>query len=110
MRRNAVHKNAQITTATDALKSFCQRWRITELALFGSVLTDQFNEESDVDVLVTFEPDVAHSFKHLVIIQEELEAIYGRPVDLLTKQAIQDSPNYIRRKTILDSAKVVYAG
>jgi predicted nucleotidyltransferase len=74
------------------------------------VLTDQFNEQSDVDVLVTFEPDVAYSFKHLVMMQEELEAIYGRPVDLLTKRAIQDSPNYIRRKDILDSAQVIYAG
>lgn len=93
----------------DQIAKFCQRWRVAELALFGSILRDDFNDNSDIDVLVTFAPDVIYSFKQIVAMQEELESIYGRPVDLLDRDAVRQSPNYIRRKAILDSAQVIYA-
>ena len=101
--------NKRLTIPEEALADFCRRWRITELAIFGSVLTDQFNEGSDVDVLVTFAPDAQYSFKHLVMMQGELETLFQRPVDLLTKRAVEDNPNPIRRKAILESAQVIYA-
>jgi len=91
------------------IAQFCQRWGITEVAFFGSVLRDSFGAESDVDVLVTFAPGVRYGFKQLTAMEEELEAIFGREVDLLDRQAVEQSPNYIRRRAILGSSEVVYA-
>ena len=91
------------------IAEFCQRWHITQVALFGSVLRESFDAESDVDVLVTFAPDVRYSFRQLTAMQDELEAIFGREVDLLDRQAVEQSPNYIRRRAILESSEVVYA-
>lgn len=91
------------------LAAFCRRWHIKELALFGSVLGDQFTEESDIDVLVTFAPGVAYSFRHFIAMQDELEDIFGRPVDLVERSAVEQSANYIRRRSILDSIEPIYA-
>lgn len=95
--------------ANARLTAFCQRWQIEELSLFGSILGDQFNEESDIDVLVTFAPDVAYSFRHFIAMQDELEEIFGRRVDLVERSAVEQSANYIRRRSILDSIHPVYA-
>jgi len=90
------------------IAAFCRKWKITELALFGSVLGEDFRPESDVDVLVTFAPNPGWSiFDHLHM-EEELEAVFGRKVDLVSQQAIEESHNPIRRKVILESAKVIY--
>ena len=91
------------------LADFCKRWKVTELALFGSVLRDDFNAYSDVDFLVTFSPAARWSLFDLVSMQQDLERIFGRPVDLVEREAILQSPNYIRRKNILQSAQVIYA-
>ena len=88
---------------------FCHRWKITELAVFGSVLRDDFSSQSDVDVLVTFQPGAEWSLIDHVRMEEELECILGRPVDMLTKRAVEQSKNWIRREAILSSAEVVYA-
>jgi predicted nucleotidyltransferase len=98
-----------ITLPAAEIAAFCRRWRIVEFALFGSILRPDFDEESDIDVLVTFAPDARYGFRQLTIMQDELEALFGRPVDLLDKQAVQESPNYIRRHAILHAAEVVYA-
>ncbi|MCB0023798.1 MAG: nucleotidyltransferase domain-containing protein [Caldilinea sp.] len=100
-------KNLPIPNAQ--LAAFCQRWQIEELSLFGSILDDQFNDESDVDVLVTFAPDVAYSFRHFIAMQDELEEIFGRRVDLVERSAVERSANYIRRRSILESKRPVYA-
>jgi len=90
------------------IAAFCRKWKITELALFGSVLGEDFRPESDVDVLVTFAPNPGWSiFDHLHM-EEDLEAVFGRKVDLVSRQAIEESHNPIRRKVILESAKVIY--
>lgn len=99
----------QIAVPVEEIAEFCRRWHIQEFALFGSVLKENFRNNSDVDVLVTFAPDEAYSFLQLTIMQEELEKIFGRPVDLIDKQGVQESPNYIRRRDILGSAQVIYA-
>ena len=93
----------------DQIARFCQQWHVVEFALFGSFLRDDFNEGSDVDVLVSFDPSVVYSFKQIAAMQDELEDIFGRSVDLLDKHAVEQSPNYIRRKAIIDSAEVIYA-
>jgi uncharacterized protein len=93
----------------DRIADFCRRHRIRELAVFGSVLREDFRPDSDVDVLVEFEPEVHCGLFALVDMESELEKILGRGVDLVEKSAIQNSPNYIRRKAILSSAETVYA-
>ncbi len=90
------------------IEAFCRKWRITELALFGSILRDDFTPESDVDLLVTFAPGTRPSLLDRVQMVEELERLFGRRVDLVERRAVVESPNYIRRREILDSAEVVY--
>lgn len=92
----------------DDVAAFCKRWRIVELALFGSVLRDDFRPDSDVDVLVRFDPQVDYTLFDMVRIQKELQTILGREVHLVSRRAIERSRNQIRRKTILESAEVLY--
>jgi predicted nucleotidyltransferase len=86
------------------IAEFCQRWHITELSLFGSVLRDDFRPDSDVDVLVEFEPGHTPGWKFFDA-QEELEAMFRRPVDLVSKPALR---NPFRRYEILRTRQVVY--
>ena len=90
------------------IADFCRRWKITELALFGSVLRDDFGPESDVDVLVTFVPEHGWTLLDHVQMRDELQEMLGRGIDLVTRSAIERSRNYIRRKAIMESAQVVY--
>jgi len=99
----------QVVIPVGEITEFCRHWQIQEFALFGSVLNEDFRNDSDVDVLVSFAPGATYSFLQLTIMQEELEAIFGRPVDLIDKQGVQESSNYIRRREILGSAQVIYA-
>ncbi len=92
----------------DQIATFCRKWKITELALFGSVLRDDFRPDSDVDVLVTFLPESHHTLFDLVHAQDELQAIMGRKVDLVERKAVERSENYIRRKHILSSVEPIY--
>ncbi len=88
------------------LKDFCLRWNITELALFGSVLHDDFSNESDVDVLVSFSPGATPDFFELHTMNEELSAIMnGRKVDLVTRKYL--SPRIASR--VLAELQVQYA-
>ncbi len=89
------------------LADFCRRHNIVELAIFGSALRPDFGPDSAVDVLVTFAPGVVYSLSRYVAMQDELESYFGRPVDLIDKQAVQEYPNYIRKKAVLASAKIV---
>ncbi len=91
------------------VSAFCKRWRVTELALFGSVLRDDFGPDSDIDVLIQFESEPTPGLFGIVRMERELSELFGRPVDLVTRGAVENSRNYIRRKAILDSARVVYA-
>ncbi len=95
-----------LTISKDQLENFCRQRKITELALFGSVLREDFYPESDVDVLVTFAPDVRYSLFDLADMREELKALFGREVDLVEKAALR---NPFRRAHILKSSEVIYA-
>jgi predicted nucleotidyltransferase len=97
-----------IEVPRERIAEFCRKWKIVELSFFGSVLRDDFRPDSDVDVLVTFAPDGRYSLFDLVHIEEELEKMLGRKVDLVERGAIEQSENYIRRKHILNSAQTVY--
>lgn len=91
------------------LAEFCRHWKITEFSLFGSALRADFGPKSDVDVLVSFSPDAHWTFFDLANMQQELEGIFDRPVDLISRRGLESSRNYIRRKAILESAEVIYA-
>jgi uncharacterized protein len=91
---------------TPKIEDFCRRWKITEFALFGSILRQDFGPESDVDVLVTFADDAEWSLYDLVDMQEELKNIFGRDVDLVLKSGLR---NPFRRREILRSQRVIYA-
>jgi hypothetical protein len=100
---------ANIAIPEEAIAGYCRRWKIVELALFGSVLRDDFRPDSDIDVLVRFHPEARHTLFDMVRMQEELKRILGREVDLVSRRGIEKSRNYLRKKAILESAEVVYA-
>ena len=87
------------------LSEFCRKWKISELGIFGSFLRDDFHDQSDVDVLVSFSPDSQWSLFHLVDMKGELSELMGREVDIVEKEALI---NPFRRKEILNDVKVIY--
>jgi predicted nucleotidyltransferase len=91
------------------LDTFCAKWQIRKLELFGSVLRDDFRPDSDVDVLATFDATASLSLFDLVDAEAELQKIFGRPVDLLDRSSVERSENWIRRRRILESARMIYA-
>ncbi len=91
------------------LSAFCRRWRIVELALFGSVLRPDFRDESDIDVLATFADDVQWSLLDHVAMEEELSEMVKRKVDLSSRRSVERSTNWIRRQEILQTAETWYA-
>ena len=98
----------KLSLPNEQIAEFCRKWNVSEFALFGSVLRDDFRPDSDVDVLVTWQPDAHISLFDYAPMKDELEAIFGRNVDLVSKEGIQQSRNWIRKKEILGSARVVY--
>ncbi len=92
----------------ESLTKLCQHWQIVELSLFGSILREDFNADSDIDVLVKFSEEARITFFDLDVIEQQLTQLFHRPVDVVTKQAIEQSHNPIRRKNILNNSKVIY--
>mgnify|MGYP001607161782 FL=1 len=90
----------------ERITELCRRYRVSELSLFGSVLRDDFGPNSDVDVLVEFEPRADLSLTDLIALQDELGALFRRPVDLVDKHGLR---NPFRRHAILRARQVVYA-
>lgn len=99
-------ENPQIDISPEWMQGFCRKWKVRELSLFGSVLRDDFRPDSDVDVLVEFDPDAPWSLFDLVDMADELRAAYGREVDLVEKRGLR---NPFRRHAILTTRRVVYA-
>jgi predicted nucleotidyltransferase len=92
----------------DKLRDFCRKWKITEFALFGSATRpEEFREDSDVDVLARFAPDAKWTLFEWVTMEEELGAIFSRRVDLVEREAVEQSDNRFRRRSILNSAVLV---
>ena len=95
--------NLPINIRDQTIAEFCQRHHIRRLALFGSILRDDFGPNSDVDVLVEFEPGVRTGLKFFAI-QEELSGLLGRRVDLNTPECLS---KYFRDQ-VLAEAEVQY--
>ena len=96
-------KQLPLTIPTDEIATFCLRHHIRELALFGSVLRDDFGPDSDVDVLVEFEPEHIPGLAFFAM-QDELSLILGRTVDLNTRQFV--SPRF--RQQVETEAEIIY--
>ena len=94
--------------SAEEIAQFCQHWNITELALFGSVLNDRFHADSDIDILIRFEPNARQGLLTLAKIKHELEASIGREVDIALKESIENSENWIRRNEIFKTTQVIY--
>jgi uncharacterized protein len=103
-----MEQKLQIPLSDQALSQFCQRWKIGEFYLFGSVLREDFRPDSDIDVMVCFEMDAPWGLLELVRMKRELETLLGREVDLVTKKSIEQSHNWIRRQEILETAQIIY--
>ncbi len=96
----------KIEVSREKIAEFCRRWKIKELAIFGSAVRDDFRIDSDVDVLVVFQDNATWSLLDFIHAEEELEQIFGREVDLVEKKAIR---NPFRRHHILNHQEVIYA-
>ncbi len=95
--------SARIAIPQEQIAAFCRRHHIRRLALFGSVLREDFGPDSDVDVLVEFEPGHVPGFEFFTW-EEELSALLGRRVDLHTPSSL--SPYF--RDTVLAEAETFY--
>ena len=76
------------------INRFCNKWTIRKLSLFGSSLTDKFNKESDIDILVFFNENSHYGLFELVEMKSELKKIFGRKIDYVTKKSVEKSSNY----------------
>ena len=101
--------NPQIEIPRDEIAAFCGKWEVAELALFGSALREDFRPESDIDLLVRFDPGREYGLFAFARMREELEAIFGRPVDLVAEKAVERSENHIKRRQILATKVVIHA-
>jgi predicted nucleotidyltransferase len=100
---------ARLHVTEEQIAAFCRKWQIVRFELFGSVLREDFDDQSDVDVLSTFQEGSRHGLAELLSMEEELAALFGRHVDLLERRLIETSRNWVRRRNILQSARLLYA-
>lgn len=98
-----------INIQKEKLSEICKRYKIIELALFGSALREDFTEKSDIDLLVEFMPDSGITLFNIVDLKDEFEKLFERDVDIVPKNAVKKSRNYLRKNAILKNYKVIYA-
>ena len=101
--------NFAATIPLNKIAEFCQRWQVRELALFGSALRDDFGLDSDVDMLVAFAANAEWGLFEHVQMQQELETLLQRSVDLISRRALERSQNWLRRREILDTAQTLFS-
>jgi hypothetical protein len=97
---------ARVPVPAEKIEAFCRKWKVVEMALFGSVLREDFRPDSDVDVLVTFAPNDGWSLWDLIDMRDELREILGRQIDLVEERSLV---NPFRRRSILRTKRVIYA-
>ena len=96
---------SRIPISQKKLKEFCQRYQVRRMALFGSVFRDDFRPESDIDILVVFDPSARTTFMTLGKMKRELSALFQREVDLVPQEGLKPAI----REAVLSSAQEVYA-
>ena len=97
--------NPNVNLEKEALAAFCRKWRIRELSLFGSALRDDFRPDSDLDFLVSFDPEAPWDLWDFVEMRDELAALTGREVDLVQKEGLR---NPYRKKEILSTREIIH--
>jgi hypothetical protein len=98
----------QISVDSNRVQQFFEKWDVVELGIFGSALRDDFHAESDIDVLVTFDDNANPTLFDLSAMQMELAEIFGREVDLLTRNGVEQSRNLGRKEAILSSVEILH--
>ena len=101
--------NALILNRKKEIERFCRTWKIQDLLAFGSITTDHFHPTSDIDLVADFQPGMHPTLIQLAQMEEELERIFDRKIDLLTRKSVEKSRNYIRKKAILSTMERIYA-
>jgi predicted nucleotidyltransferase len=99
----AVNRQANIAVDRERIESFCRRWKVKELSIFGSALREDFTSRSDIDVMVDLKPGHGLTLYDWLDMIEELKGIFGRKVDLVAKGGLK---NPFRRRQILRTAEV----
>jgi predicted nucleotidyltransferase len=99
-------KQIKIKLPQKKIENFCLKWNVLEMALFGSVVSEDFRPDSDIDVLVSFRDDAGWGLFDFVDMIDELKAIFGRKVDLVEKDSLR---NPFRKQMILSTNEVIYA-
>ena len=102
-----IHPHVNVTH--DQIAAYCQRWNIVRFELFGSVLRDDFRDDSDIDVLVTFAPGTPRGLREMFAMEDDAKVLFGRDVDVVERHTVETGRNPIRRRNILSSARPVYA-
>jgi len=97
-----------ITLPMEQVAEFCRRWKVRELAVFGSFLRDDFGDQSDIDFLIDPQTGVIWKFADQMAMEEEMSQLLGRKVELVERTAVERSRNYIRRRHILSTAEPIY--
>jgi predicted nucleotidyltransferase len=92
----------------ERLASFCRKWGVSRLELFGSAGRGRLRPDSDVDLLVSLREGREVSLFDWVTMKEELEEILGREVDLVSRRAVERSRNPYRREAILSATEALY--
>lgn len=100
--------NKNLMIFKDKIEDFCRRNHILSFGLFGSALREDFEDGSDIDILVEFEREYRPGFSELIEMQDELAGIFNRKVDLVERRAVEKSENYIRKRHILESVESIY--
>lgn len=103
-----VINNFVSTVPSDKIAEFCKRWKIQELAFFGSALRDDFRPDSDLDIVVAFAADTDWGLFDHIQMQLELQRLFNRNVDLISRRALEHSQNWLLREEILDTAQVLF--
>jgi len=92
----------------ERIRQYCKKRGIREFSIFGSFLRDDYSDDSDIDVVVDFYPENYPSLIEFIKIEEELESIFGRKVDLITKNALLSGRNPYIKESILKTMEAVY--
>lgn len=96
---------ATLDLPLDEIQDICRRYRVRELALFGSALRDDFRPKSDIDQLVEFQPDAHIGFMALGRMERELATVLRRDVDLVPKRGLKP----LIRDDVISSSRIIYA-
>ena len=101
-----IHQRLKLSQ--EDITNICEEWNIRKLSLFGSILRDDFNENSDIDLLIQFEPDARQGLLMLAKLKHHLEDMTQRSVDVVVQESVENSENWIRKQEILNTAQVIY--